>query len=361
MSAGVRWQALLVRACFSLCPLLLALAWPTADAGAVLISSGDGTGNTTAPNDDFGFANVGTAGQSAVYLGNGWVITANHVVVGPVTLAGRVFAPVPDTHRRLRNPGPGVSADLAVFRLQDPPPDLPALTIRRTPPAIGDEVVLVGNGPDRGEPVEIGDLRGFAWLPSTSLRWGTNRVVASDVPVQVGRGDFTSAFAMRFDRALPTPHEAQVGTGDSGGGAFIRNGGVWELAGVLFAANHLEGQPKQTSVYGNLTFSVDLSAYREQILALTSAPACDNGFDDDGDGLVDSADPDCAGPNGTSEAPPGAVGGEALPEAPAPAADPDPACGRGWPFVLVIPLFWLGGRCAGRLRRRGARPPGPQA
>jgi hypothetical protein len=32
-------------------------------------------------------------------------------------------------------------------------------------------------------------------------------------------------------------------------------------------------------------------------------PACSNGIDDDGDGLVDSADPDCSSPDGTSEGP----------------------------------------------------------
>jgi murein DD-endopeptidase MepM/ murein hydrolase activator NlpD len=35
----------------------------------------------------------------------------------------------------------------------------------------------------------------------------------------------------------------------------------------------------------------------------TQTPACENGIDDDGDGLVDAADPDCAGSGGTSEAP----------------------------------------------------------
>jgi murein DD-endopeptidase MepM/ murein hydrolase activator NlpD len=35
----------------------------------------------------------------------------------------------------------------------------------------------------------------------------------------------------------------------------------------------------------------------------TQAPACSNGVDDDGDGLVDTNDPGCAAPNGTSEEP----------------------------------------------------------
>jgi hypothetical protein len=54
------------------------------------------------------------------------------------------------------------------------------------------------------------------------------------------------------------------------------------------------------------------------------APACSNGLDDDGDGLVDLADPDCITPTGTSEAPVAPGGATSItpvpaPETPAPA------------------------------------------
>ncbi len=65
------------------------------------------------------------------------------------------------------------------------------------------------------------------------------------------------------------------------------------------------------------------------------APACSNGLDDDGDGLVDMEDPDCESPEDTTEAPPasGASGkaaeGEAVP-APAPApSSPAPGPEKG--------------------------------
>jgi hypothetical protein len=45
----------------------------------------------------------------------------------------------------------------------------------------------------------------------------------------------------------------------------------------------------------------------------SQTPACSNGVDDDGDGLVDAADPDCTSPTGTSEA---------TTQAPAPGSDP---------------------------------------
>ncbi len=279
--------------------LVLALAGP---ARAVIIASGDGHGNTTPPADDFGFANVGDAGQSAVYIGNGWVLTANHVRLGPVTLRGVRYPAVPGSRRRLKNGDAPLPPDLAVFRLQDPVPHLPALPIRATSPKIGDLVILMGNGLDRGDPLQVEGHRGWAWGPIENLRWGTNRVDELEVPVKVGRGDDTIAFSTSFSGTGQTEHEAQVAVGDSGGGAFIKNGGTWELAGLLFAASTFDEQPASTSIYGNATYAADLSVYRDQILALTSVPGCRDGLDGDGDGLVDHPlDPDCSGPDDPDE------------------------------------------------------------
>src|ERR1700676_5415042 len=55
---------------------VLLLAVPA--SGVVTVG---GNGNTTAPSDDPGFANVGissTGGASVTYLGDGWCITASH-------------------------------------------------------------------------------------------------------------------------------------------------------------------------------------------------------------------------------------------------------------------------------------------
>ena len=71
---------------------LSALLWCglASPAAAVLIDSGDGTGNTTAPADDPGFIHIGKRSQfSAVYVGNGWVLTANHTGVGAVEIDGQ--------------------------------------------------------------------------------------------------------------------------------------------------------------------------------------------------------------------------------------------------------------------------------
>ncbi|HEX6782211.1 MAG TPA: lytic murein transglycosylase [Solirubrobacterales bacterium] len=61
------------------------------------------------------------------------------------------------------------------------------------------------------------------------------------------------------------------------------------------------------------------------------APACANGLDDDGDGLVDELDPDCETPADTDEAPSPAAPGEPIetPPNPQPAPEPSPAAPDG--------------------------------
>jgi hypothetical protein len=54
------------------------------------------------------------------------------------------------------------------------------------------------------------------------------------------------------------------------------------------------------------------------------APACANGLDDDGDGLVDSEDPDCESPEDTTEVPPATAPTEPTESEPVPAPAPAP-------------------------------------
>ncbi len=60
-----------------------------------------------------------------------------------------------------------------------------------------------------------------------------------------------------------------------------------------------------------------------------SAPACANGIDDDGDGLVDEADPDCETPADNDEAPSAPAAGGATESDPVPAPEEAPAPAPG--------------------------------
>jgi hypothetical protein len=276
----------------ALAGLTLALAAP---ASAVVIASEPGSGNQEPPADDPGFARVGTPGiASVVYVGNGWVLTANHVGDDDVTLGGVVYPKVLGSRVGFSNPD-GSSPDLAAYRI-DPHPDLPILEIRRETPAIGEPVVMIGHGVDRGGPITWNGYPGFALLSTLSVRWGTNQVEG------VGTLAGDAAFATVFD-ADGTEHEAQGRYGDSGGPVFTKNAqGEWELAGIMYTIDVYEGQPS-VALFGNVTYAIDLASYRDQIVA-TVRPECSDEVDDDGDGGVDfPADPGCTSLEDLSEDP----------------------------------------------------------
>ena len=289
--------------------LLSALLLGTVPAQAVIVASGDGTQNTTAPLDDPGWANLGSrGGLSAIYLGNRWVLTAAHVGIGSVTFGGVLYDAIPGTTSSFTT-APGQIADLIVFKLRGDP-GLPALAIASVPPPIGTAVVMIGNGRNRGAATQWNGIDGWLWGAGYAKRWGTNLV--GSAPANETIGSYVSrAFWTEFTQAPPpqvTAHEAQAATGDSGGGLFAKNGGSWALGGVLIAIAPFNGQPASTALYGNLTFAVDLSFYRSAILAVTTRPACNDGIEDDGDGLTDFPnDPGCASANDLDERSPALV------------------------------------------------------
>lgn len=276
----------------------LVLGWlPVAQA--MLIDSGDGTGNTTAPAADPGFDNVGATSTNltAVYVRNGWVLTANHVGDQPVILSGVTYQPLAGSGVRFTNPD-ATQADLLAYKLQTKPP-LPDLAIASAPPTPNTVITMIGNGFGRGAATSWMGVNGYFWLGVRDVRWGTNRITQTAQIILD-----TQAFTTTFDSG-PTPgsqHEADIVNGDSGGAAFVGSGASAELIGILFARGAFEGQPASTSLYGNVGIIADLHAYRSDILALIDQPDCDDGLDNDMDGLADyPADPGCTSASDGSE------------------------------------------------------------
>ncbi len=286
--------------------ICIGLLLPCSQASAVLIGTGAGTGNTTPPANDFGFDNVGIFGSgSAVYLGNGWVLTAAHVYNGSGGTPSQAwfddsfYKVVPNSGVQLTNP-PGVAGsqytDLEMFKLSTLPP-LPSVTIAPTAPAVGWQVVMDGNGRDRTnnqmeywtptwQPSSTPTpLAGDIWGNTQSLRWGTN-VIDLAGTTQGIYPNYELAFMTTFD-AHGTAYESQGTPGDSGGGVFHQdpNTGVWSLAGIMFSTTSLPGQPWATAAFGNTTWSADLFYYRTQIYQTMALPG-DVNFD----GIVNSQD-----------------------------------------------------------------------
>ncbi len=293
--------------------IALLLALP---AGAVLLDTPTGSENTSAPPDDPGFDHVGVTaqGHTAVYLGNGWVITADHNGAVAVTFGGQSHAWVPGSTVSILN-GDGTLTDVRVYRVEPKPP-LPLLEIRATSPPAGAPLVLIGNGRNRGaatswNPTECASHDGYAWAPGRTLRWGRNTLDGfATVEIDVRKTDY---FFSAFDDTGGDPFpEAIAARGDSGGGVFVKDegSGVWELAGIMsLTSDHScdeVPQPDEVSLFGNATYAADLAVYRDSILDVTRE--CRNGQDDDGDGATDwPADSGCGDADDPTEGPsPGA-------------------------------------------------------
>lgn len=93
-------------------------------------------------------------------------------------------------------------------------------------------------------------------LPTLTLSSGTPAVGADVMMIGRGRVQNPESFWLRTE--IPGP-----------------NNDTWELAGMMFAISTFENQPggNNTAVFGNQTFSADLSAYSSQFLHLVPEPS----------------------------------------------------------------------------------------
>jgi hypothetical protein len=95
-------------------------------------------------------------------------------------------------------------------------------------------------------------LRGWNWGPNDTVRrWGEN-----DVDEIVPYQGHDLLYALFDQHMLPNdhPNEAHLSSGDSGGGVFIKDGGVWKLAGINFAVDDLFAAPSADSKFDAAIF-----------------------------------------------------------------------------------------------------------
>jgi len=97
---------------------------------------------------------------------------------------------------------------------------------------VGQTLVDIGRGSDRGADYFLNNtLLGWLWGGGGTQRWGEN-VVESIYP----NGANDDLLRATFDQN-GLNEECTLSSGDSGGAAFINDGGTWKLAGINFGVD----------------------------------------------------------------------------------------------------------------------------
>jgi hypothetical protein len=211
-------------------------------------------------------------GNSAVYLGDGWVLTAAHVGAGDLDLNNVTYPMVANTAQVLNSvqvtgqaAPTSTQADLVLFKVS-PAPSLPPIAFRQSDPVAGtSQVAMLGYGHTNGDRV---------------VTWGFNTVTPRANPVNIqtvnyglsltsGSSNYYSNDFLTLTQDGTPTNNYQVVIGDSGGPDFIYNSTtkVWELAGLNEAELSNDGNPP------DLSAMIQLDTYLPQITAILAPQA----------------------------------------------------------------------------------------
>jgi hypothetical protein len=193
-------------------------------------STGDLTYNTNAPAGSLTNSGWQYEGSWGSFLGTPiaprYFIAAKHVggTIGQAfTLNGFSYNTVANY--------PDPNSDLQIWQVAETFPIYAPLFTNSN--EVGKHCVVFGRGTQRGDPVIVDKTNGWGWGGSDGVkRWGEN-----DIRTNVnGGGSLGQLLYATFDRSAGS-NECHLSVGDSSGGMFITNGGVWKLAGIHYAVD----------------------------------------------------------------------------------------------------------------------------
>lgn len=229
----------------------------------------------------------GAVSGSAVYLGDGYLLTANHVFVGPgfdandysrVSFDSINSYPIdPNFGNYGIQVAPGV--DMKVIKVTLNPAGVNAVTLLASPIEQIAPATLVGWGKGRDPGVP---------LASTNVVWGTDATAGKrwglNEPKFLGSGPYdyigtiAGASGPGFAPGGLGDAEASVALYDSGSGLFQEIGNVWYLIGLTTSTD--DGGSTDFGIddltspeRGDRDYFARISSYEEQITALVPEPS----------------------------------------------------------------------------------------
>jgi hypothetical protein len=211
-------------------PVLLALTGAGVADAVIFLATGDPQHNSTTPGDNSGWQYEGKfVGFLGVPIAPNFFITAKHIG-GAV---GDVFDFHGDPYVTIAvHLSP--TTDLAVWEVDHAKPFPIYAPLSSGVADIGAVAAVFGRGTQRGSEVVVsGKPKGWLWGASDGVkRWGRNTVAAA-IDGGEGAGEMLQC---DFDKPGPAG-ECHLSVGDSGGGLFVLEAGLWRLAGIHYAVD----------------------------------------------------------------------------------------------------------------------------
>lgn len=223
-----------------------------------------------------------TLSGSAVYLGNGFLLTANHVTVNSnfsqVTFDNTNFFSIdPSFGTYGTQVAPGV--DMKVIKLTLNPAGVNAVTLLAAPAELIAPATLISWGQGRTPSVPLASTNVTWGDDSTSTkRWGLNEPkFLGSVPYDY-LGTIAGASGPGFVPGGLGDAEASVALYDSGSGLFQEIDSTWYLIGITTSTD--DGGSTDFGIDSSLSaqrgdrdFFARISSYDEQITALVPEPS----------------------------------------------------------------------------------------
>jgi len=213
-----------------------------------------------------------TTAPGGLYVNSGWDLQGTHLTFLATPIAPNYFIaakhPYPASigHTIDFSSGPNMGSYTTIAVYDDPSADLRIFKISGTFAAwaplctnsneVGKTLVDFGRGIAKGGEVRdptLNQLRGWYWGGSSVQRWGTNIVSGTASSVN---NSGVQLYA-NFDANSGLPDEVDLGSGDSSGGLFIQDGGVWKLAGINYVVDgYFNFIPSDTGRFSGAIFDV---------------------------------------------------------------------------------------------------------